>query len=398
MVVLLQIRQKWKQMKNSIACMIVLFCCQSLAAQDTVVAAKKFSVTGYLKGLETYTIDKLNHNNTWGSLLHNRINTKWKPNDHLSWVAEFRNRVFWGEQLKQYPDFAALLKNPGENWNLQKAWVNNRNLVIHTNIERLYVDLKNDKWSARLGRQRINWGMATTWNPNDIFNAYNFLDVDYEERPGSDALNLQYRLSDFSHIEAVYSSGGKGKQIAAARYFLNKWNYDMQLIAGTYQGAATIGAGWAGSIKETGFKGEMQYYFADKDSAAQFNLTIAFDHMFKGGWYTSLGVLYNSLGLNSNISNAGELNLNLSAKNLMPARFSYLVSVRKEITPLSAISCTAIYSPKLNLLIFSPGISYNISSQLDADLIWQSFFLHYQNSFQGIRDIGYLRLKWSFGW
>lgn len=385
-------------MKNSFVWMIVLFCCQSAAAQDTAVAAKKFSVTGYLKGLETYSIDKLNHNNTWGSLLHNRINTKWKPNNHLTFVAELRNRIFWGGQLQQVPDFALLLRNPNEQWNLQKAWINNRNLVIHSNTERLYVDLKNDKWSTRIGRQRINWGMATTWNPNDIFNAYNFLDVDYEERPGSDALSLQHRLSDFSHIEGVYSTAGNKKQIAAARYFLNKWNYDLQLIAGMYHGTATLGAGWAGSIKETGFKGELQYYFANKDSAAQFNLTIGFDHVFKGGWYTGLGALYNSLGLNQTISNLEELNLNLSAKNLMPARFSYLASVRKEITPLSSVVCTMIYSPGINLLIFSPGISYNISSQLDADLIWQSFFLSYQNSFQGIRDIGYLRLKWSFGW
>lgn len=386
-------------MKNSVLLLLCFLCYQALAAQDSLAPAqKKVSFNGYVKSLESYSIDKINHNNLTGNLIHNRFNVKWKPSSSITFAAELRNRIFWGEQVKRVPNFAGRLRNSNEAWNLQKAWINNKNFVLHTNIERLYVDLQKQKWSARLGRQRINWGMATIWNPNDIFNAYNFLDIDYEERPGSDAVSIQRNLSDFSHMEFVYSNAVNNKQIVAARYFLNKWNYDMQLITGIYHGAVTIGTGWAGSIKETGFKGEVQYYLASKDSASQLNITLALDHAFKHGWYFTIGALYNSRGLNHSVSNPGELNLNLSSKNLMPARFSYLLTTRKEITPLASASCTVVYSPKPNLLILSPGFSYNISPQLDADLIWQSFFLRYQGSFQGLQDIGYLRLKWSFGW
>lgn len=378
---------------------ILLFCgCyQMLVAQDSLSASRqKISFNGYIKNLSSYSIDKLGHQNTFGNLVHNRFNVKWKPTGVITFAAELRNRLFWGDQVSRIPDFASRLRNNNEAWNLQKAWVSNNNLVLHTNVERLYVDLKKDKWQARIGRQRINWGMATVWNPNDIYNAYNFLDVDYEERPGSDAVSLQRNLSDFSHVEFVYSSSGYQKQIAAARYFLNRWNYDLQFISGVYHGAATLGLGWAGSIRETGFKGEAQYYFAGKDSASQLNLTLALDHAFKHGWYLTIGGLYNSRGLNRNLNNPGELNLNLSSRNLMPARFSWLLAARKEISPLSTASCTIVYSPQLDLLILSPTISYNISPQWDADLIWQSFFLRYQGSFQGLQDIGYLRFKWSF--
>lgn len=380
---------------------ILLFCScyQILMAQDSLSAThQKISFNGYVKNLSSYSIDKLGHQNTFGNLVHNRFNVKWKPAAVISFAAELRNRVFWGDQVSRIPDFAGRLRNSNEAWNLQKAWISNNNLVFHTNVERLYVDLKKEKWQARIGRQRINWGMATLWNPNDIYNAYNFLDIDYEERPGSDAISLQHKLSDFSHIEFVYSSSGKQKQIAAARYFLNRWSYDLQFISGIYHGTATLGMGWAGSIQETGFKGEAQYYFAGKDSASQLNLTLALDHAFKHGWYLTVGGLYNSRGLNRNLNNPGELNLSLSSRNLMPARFSWLLAGRKEISPLCSASCTIVYSPQLDLLILSPSISYNISPQLDADLIWQSFFLRYQGSFQGLQDIGYLRFKWSFGW
>lgn len=375
-----------------------LCCCYlPVAAQDSLSAtARKISFNGYVKDLTSYAIDKLGHQHTSGNLVHNRFNLKWKPSSFITVTAELRNRLFWGNQVSRVPGFANRLRNSNEAWNFQKTWISSSRLVLHSNVERLFAELKKEKWTARIGRQRINWGMATVWNPNDIYNAYNFLDIDYEERPGSDAISLQRNLNDFSHVEFVYSSSGYQKQIAAARYFLNKWNYDLQFISGSYHGAATLGAGWAGSIKETGFKGETQYYFANKDSAAQLNLTLALDHAFKQGWYLTVGGLYNSRGLNRTVTNLAELNLSLSSKNLMPARISWLLATRKEISPISAASCTVVYSPQLNLLILSPGFSYNLSTQLDADLIWQSFFLQYEGSFQGLQDIGYLRLKWSF--
>ncbi len=36
----------------------------------------------------------------------------------------------------------------------------------------------------------------------------------------------------------------------------------MQLITGWYNEHLTLGAGWAGNIKDAGFKGEVQYFFA----------------------------------------------------------------------------------------------------------------------------------------
>ena len=70
-------------------------------------------------------------------------------------------------------------------------------------FDRLFIEWNKEKWNIRIGRQRINWGINLAFNPNDIFNAYNFLDFDYEERPGVDAARVQYYYGSFSGLDLV---------------------------------------------------------------------------------------------------------------------------------------------------------------------------------------------------
>ena len=60
-------------------------------------------------------------------------------------------------------------------------------------------------------RQRINWGQTLVWNPNDIFNAYSYFDFDYIERPGSDAIRLQYYPDYSSAIEMAVKADYENK-------------------------------------------------------------------------------------------------------------------------------------------------------------------------------------------
>src|SRR6185437_10613738 len=174
-------------------------------------------------------------------------NIKWKPSAQLTGDAEFRTRLIWGDEVQLTPGFVSLLRNENEAIDMQKIWIENRSMVLLTNVERLYLDYGNDKFNIRIGRQRINWGVATTWNPNDIFNSYNFLDFDYEERPGVDGSKARYQFSDSFNTELAYAyTGKKNGTVAALKYTLNKWGYDMQLITGWYHAHPTVGAGWAG--------------------------------------------------------------------------------------------------------------------------------------------------------
>lgn len=366
-------------------------------AQDSVEIKKKWELNGYIKNLEFISFDKDFKNSISNNLLHNRLNVKWKPTDKITASLELRNRLFWGEEVKLTPNFVSLLRNENELADLQKAWIKNKSLVLHTNIERLNIEYRKEKWNARLGRQRINWGVTTTWNPNDIFNSYNFLDFDYEERPGADAAKFQYLFSDFSTIEMAYSNTGiKKGNIAAIKYHLNKWNYDMQLITGWYKEHFTLGAGWAGSIKDGGFKGEVQYFMGNKDSSGHLNITLEGDYMFKEGWYINLGMLYNDRGMYKPVDDWNTINLKISPENLMPTKWNVIATTAKEITPLLSANLSVLYAPGTNMVILLPSFRYNIATNLDVNLVWQSFFAELEKEFKAVNHRSFLRLKWSF--
>lgn len=383
-------------MKHIFIVLYILFTAITTWSQDSTVQKKKWELNGYVKEMVTFTFDRDYRNRVSTNLLHNRINVKWKPDKSITGAVEIRNRIFWGDMVSNTPGFAGLLKNENEWMNLSAVWMSRSNFVIHSNIERLWVEFQKKQWNARVGRQRINWGLTTTWNPNDIFNTYNFLDFDYEERPGTDAAKLQYSFTDLSSLEIAVSPAGNNGTIAAARYFINKWGYDLQILAGRYQNKFTAGFGWAGSIGDLGYKGEGQAFISEKDSLYRFNYTMELSYVFKTGWYVSGSVLHNTDGINEPVSNWAKINFRLSPINLMPARWSVIAITSKEFTPLFSGNLTLVYSPGVNLFIVYPSLKYNLLTNLDADLIYQSFFLELQNKFQSTSHNVFVRLKWSF--
>ncbi len=97
-------------------------------------------------------------------------------------------------------------------WNI----LNEQSFFLNTTVDRLWVDFNYDKFQARIGRQRINWGQTLIWNPNDIFNVYSFFEFDYIERPGSDAIRLQYYPDYSSAIELAVKADYDNRITAAA--------------------------------------------------------------------------------------------------------------------------------------------------------------------------------------
>jgi hypothetical protein len=377
-------------------CWVILILGIPVFGQDsTKVSNVQWS--GYLKFFESQTFDHLNQNQASTHLVHNRLRIKWKITPKLSLQSEVRNRLYWGSGVRLNPFFESYLRNANEWLNLSNSWINQYDLVAHSNIDRFFLDWKREKWNIRIGRQRINWGMASIWNPNDMFNAYNFLDVDYEERPGSDALKFQYNFNHLSSLDIVYAQIGKDKSISAARYFFNYSTIDYQVILGNYLGAGTFGIGLAGALGDAGIKAEVQHYLDNpNESVSHTNLTIGLDYMFTKGWYFSSGYLFNSQGLNEPVSNWNGLNFRLSSKNLMPTKHNYLLVVNKQINPLSSISLTSIFAPQTNLLIAVPSFTYSVSNNVEVNIFWQAFFAEMNNTFKPATNVLMGRIRWSF--
>jgi hypothetical protein len=364
-------------------------------AQDSL--KNRLQINGYIKDLQSLNFQQNFTNLTTGNLIHHRLNVKWQPVRRITTAVEIRNRLFWGEEIAQVPDSSREFRNRNEALDLSWNASDHERMVLNTTIDRLWIEYAREKWNVRVGRQRVNWGIGTTWNPNDLFNTFNFLDFDYEERPGVDGVKFQYFMGDMDYVETSISfAETPDKIVSAVRYFNNIATYDLQFIAGIYCEQPTLGFGWSGSIKETGFKGEFQYFFKKSDIKQQLNLTIEVDHVFQKGWYLNTGLFLNTTGITASEEITMITNLQFSPRNLMPTRWNATFTVSKELSPLLAIANTIVYSPNADLTILLPTISYNATENLDINLVWQSFFIEQQSSFGDLSHRCFVRFKWSY--
>jgi hypothetical protein len=361
----------------------------------------KWEFRGYLKNLQTITNLPQNDFNLFDGQFHNRLNLKWFPAKNLTFDAELRTRYFYGETVKYTPGFDRQIgEDPGlvdMSWVVQKS----TGTLLHTTFDRLWLEWQNERWKIRAGRQRINWGVATTWNPNDLFNTFNFLDFDYEERPGSDALLVQYFTGGFSGFDLAFNPGDSAEaSVAAAKYYFNVRQYDLQVIGGWYKNDLVAGLAWAGNIGQAGFKGEASWFHPAEvwtDTTSVLAATAQMDYVFAGGWYVSGSVLFNSAGQKSAVGLEQLTNFRLSPKNLMPGRFTFSATSQKTISPILSAGGTVLFSPEINLLMVLPNLTYNLAANWDLDLVGQLFFAENdRGEFANLGNLFFMRVKWSY--
>jgi len=136
------------------------------------------------------------------------------------------------------------------NW----AWLDEPGIVGVSQIDRAWVKYNRQGWDITLGRQRINWGVNTFWNSNDLLNTFNLVDFDYEERPGTDAVRVQRYFKNYSSIDiAIAPSKYDSTWVGAGMYKFNKWTYDFQVLGGWWNEDVALGVGWAGNLKTASF-------------------------------------------------------------------------------------------------------------------------------------------------
>ena len=357
-----------------------------------------FSIKGYVKYLPSH----LNYNlkpSVWitpemlesqnSQLIHNRVNIRGYFGNNLSLGFEFRNRMMFGD--------LQTIQSDGGWVDMTFYIIEKPKFIFHSMIDRLWLRYQKDKLEISLGRQRVNWGINTIWNSNDLFNAYNFIDFDYIERPGSDVVRVIYSGDDMSSVELVFMPTNKGRNVIAGMYKINKFGYDIQFIAADYFDDIVLGGGWAGNISNAGFKGEVSY-FINKYVDNALSVSTSLDYSFKSGYYLLGSYLYNSQGRNkpgfSSIINITE-NV-LSPRNLMPSKNSYLFQVSKQISAPVNASLTFMYGSGIKFLYVSPNITYDINSKLDAGLIGQLFYSENSGDFINVMKGFYLQIKYSF--
>ena len=359
---------------------------------------KSLTFSGYISTMQSVMFDSLSGKFVNENLIHNRLNFKGSVNENITFAAEFRNRLFMGDMVQSNPSYSKQIASDNGLADLSWNILNKQSFFLNTTIDRLWMDFNYGKFQARVGRQRINWGQTLVWNPNDIFNAYSYFDFDYVERPGSDAVRLQYYPNSSSAFEIAVKEDYKSDITAATLYRFNTWGYDIQFLAGYYNSEdLVLGVGWSGSIGSVSFRGEASWFqsavnFSDSTGTGIF--TIGYDKTFKNNSMGQFQIMYcnNPVKLNSFSS----LYLgNMSAKDLAFSRFSAFGQFSYPMTPLFNLSVSVMWFPDLKGFFAGPSLDYSLAENVDFSLFWQHFKSK-ANIYQTQMNLGFLRVKVSF--
>jgi len=397
------IQSSKNRIRNNLCVSYLVFLFAALPFQ-AFVQESKVSLNGYVKELYMFyspenPIPGTNLDYLATNIIHNRLNFKWYTSKKFTTVIEMRNRLIFGNLVKDFPDYMAIVDV--DNGLLDLSWISaqSSSWFVHSMIDRAYFDYSSGKWQVRVGRQRVNWGINLVWNPNDIFNTFSYFDFDYEERPGTDALRIQYYTGTTSSAELVYKPGRDIAHSAlAGMYRFSNWDYDFQFIGGQAGNDWVLGGGWSGDIRGAGFRGEITHFEPRTNTSVRATVaTISADYTFKNSLYIHTSALYTSNGKTGNAGGMDVLfNPDMSAKQLSFARYSLFGQVSKPITPLFSGSFSGIVNPSDGSFYVGPAFTYSLLNNLELMLTGQLFFGDSETEFGDIGQIAFGRLKWSF--
>lgn len=372
----------------------------STMAQDSI-KEKKFIFNGYIKDMQSIIFQDINQTWTTANLIHNRLNFKYIISPSFTTSLGLRNRFFYGDMLTTYSGYNKTFEADNGITNLSKNIFDEKSFLLNTAIDRAWVEYTNNKIQVTIGRQRINWGQTFVWNPNDIFNNYSYFDFDYEEKPGSDAVRLQYYATTTSVVEFAVKSDNNNKITAAGLYRFNKKNYDIQFIGGLVdQRDYIVGTAWSGQLFKGGFRGEISYFYPKKnlpDTSGTILASVGYDYSFKNSLFIQFEVLYNGNKSSSNLFSLNQLSNNsINTKNLFLPDYSMFGSLNYPFTPLITGSLAGIANINTKLYFIIPTINISLKDNLELSLVAQLLQYYGNSNYNQNLNMIFIRLKSSF--
>jgi hypothetical protein len=381
-----------------------------LLGSTKLYAQKKFQISGHLENMELVWVK--NQDSIWQTMntIYNRLDLRYYPNSNFTFHMGLRNILDYGQIVTAFNQASKLV--PGQNdytqfvandagyLDLTEDWSNGTSYTLYSNIDRLNVQYSLGNFEASLGRQRINWGINTVWNPNDIFNTFNYFNFDYVEKPGCDAMLLQYYTSTTASVQAAIKIDHNEDITAAAMYKFNKWNYDFQFLGGIISKDYLLGLGWSGQIAKAGFNGEATYFRNSnnfQDTTGQLVASIGANYTFSNSLLLQISALYNSKGTTSKAGtgNTFAMNMQVSPQTLSPARYSLFARISYPITPLIQADLSGIFNPNDKSGFIGSSVEISLTQDLSFMVMAQVFTGGKMTEYGDYGKLFYLRLKWS---
>ena len=201
----------------------------------------------------------------WTSLSRLRVRLDGRAHERLSAVVVADLEGRWGRR----ETFASPLDDAFDASrfvDLEKELADRGDAHWRALLYRAYLFYESERLELTVGRQRVPWGVGRLWNPIDRFNAIGPLAIEADQSRGVDAVKARWLFSGFTHLEAVYAAGARGKDRSyAARLDAVVRDVDVGLVAGVFEQAPTLGFDLAGNLGDAAARLEVVWTDPERD-------------------------------------------------------------------------------------------------------------------------------------
>jgi hypothetical protein len=253
-------------------------------------------------------------------------------------------------------------------------------------LDRALIRLSTKRADFYFGRQQIAWGTGYGFNPTDIWNQKNPLDVS-APKLGVNAVRIQVPLGSLSHVDLVGVPGADIRHSSAGlRAKTNIKGFDVSFSASKYNNADRAilglpervlgGADMAGQIGEVGVWTEAVFInpkhkgmgYSDFDSA-YVQADAGIDYTFDNGLYCMAEYYYNGLG-ESTASGYGPAGIIYQYVGDMAglAQNYLMAGARRNVLDKIDLSLFAFGNLNDVSAIWMPGIDYSFGDNVVLNL------------------------------
>jgi hypothetical protein len=325
-----------------------------------------------------------------------------------AWAGDLDAAPFTGENAS----FPTLIE---ARWNIRQS----EHLQADFFIDRFNAEGYMGSLSFVLGRQRIAWGSGFFWNPTDVFNPYGPLALDPEDRPGVDALRLDYQLGTVSSVTIAHAVADKpwyyreyaDHAATVVRAGTGLGSYDLHVMAAFDRRERTLGLDLTGYLGGAGIHLEAAYVRSPLrvDTVDDPELGAPGDIYGSLSWSEIVAGLDYGLGDGTNLQlewfhNTGGTTepdrytpLAVVQGRLLAVGRDYAVgSLSRPITPLFTGRLVALLNVPDGSAALVPGLDWSASQNVRLMLGAQFFTGPDRSEFGPLPVIGYAFLRLSF--
>ncbi len=322
-----------------------------------------------------------------------RLKLAGELNESVAFDIQYDNEVFLGNYLDT-TEFLSLLKNrqPDAYFDFDSRYIENKNGYGIHRLYRAYLDLSLAEVDLRFGRQRIAWGTAMLWNPMDILNPFNPIQLERQEREGVDAILMDWNYNALSRVSLVYAKL-QSSESKAMRWRSNQKGFDLSLMAGRFHGNTVVGFDFAGQIAEIGVRGEITQ--TDSANARGFTrAVIGADYTFVNTLSFNIEIYYNGQGVADPASY--EFNRRLTGEMQSLARRYLGGSLGYDITPLLQWHSYLIINLDDDSVFFAPSLLYSLTDNIEVSMGVQAFNGGVGTEYGLLENLYFVQLQWFF--